>query len=70
MNSRCHDIIIHTRVKGWYVIDDPEAYTGHRRKLQSCFHAKRYMKEHEKARNDAISIDYRLKNPSNHSIEV
>lgn len=63
MNSRCHDIIIHTKIKSWYIIDDPEAYIGHRRKLQSCFHTRRYMPEHEAARNEAISIDYRLKHP-------
>lgn len=65
MNSRCHDIIIHTVIQGWNIIDDPEAYSSQQSKMQSCFHSKKYTDEHEKARNDAISIDFRLKNPSN-----
>lgn len=64
--SRCHDTITHTTIQGWNIIDNPEAYTGVRVQAlhQACFHSKKYRKEHEEARNNAISIDFRLKNPS------
>lgn len=65
---RCHDVVTHSKVGFWYIIDDPQAYTGARTntKAQSCFHSMRFTKEHAEARKAAISINYRLKNPSNH----
>ncbi len=66
---RCHDVVVHAKVGFWYIIDDPQAYTGSRvhPKAQLCHYSRKYTQEHENARKQAISINYRLKNPSNQS---